>query len=222
LPGAVGLVAILACLAPTGVRDVFGEVLVIQLVGLVPAVVLAVRGRPLAFCVVGMLHLVYSGVLLGADPSAEPAALVTRVVVVQGAGLAGCVFSAVRLRRARTRQPPKRTDPPAYGLRGHEWKQLGCGAQLVALFVAALVAGPPTAMITGAVIGAISPLSSSVETIVIVASVATTGAMFWFLTWLIRRVTRRPAFWCEHCGVRTRPQFRVCASCGRVKALREA
>ncbi len=106
--------------------------------------------------------------------------------------------------------PPPASHAPQFGARGVTWRRLGCFGRIVVAVLALFLGSVPAGLVAAAL-----NLGSNGSVPVLIASVVAVG---WGLSRLYRRATSRPAFWCQHCGVRTDPRYRVCRACGRVKA----
>lgn len=97
--------------------------------------------------------------------------------------------------------------PPGTPYR-REWRNAGCGLTFVFFLAGAFcLAAPVTAIFTKLFGSEHLPWTSLLSLILV-----TVG-----LRWAYKRLTMRTVPICPHCGVATSLQFRICASCGRVK-----
>lgn len=108
-----------------------------------------------------------------------------------------------------------------YGITGTTWKRPGLFMAIVIVIgswcVAPVVLGPAAgiALWIADAFGALTPSVGNTIGAAAMLVGAIGGPVLGFR--LYRRVTTRPAWWCDRCGVRTDPTFDICRSCGRVK-----
>ncbi|MCG7286382.1 J domain-containing protein [Cellulomonas sp. ACRRI] len=220
IAGGVGLTVLLAFAVVPATRDAYGSILWIQFVGLAVATWIAVRGRPVGAYSIAGLHLAFiaTAILVGTlDGHVDEAWM----LVAQSLALGAFVFGAVRV---RSRMPPAvrkgarvADGVPRYGSPGHTWKRLGCLRWIVAFVLASSVAALPAALIAEPVIWLTHMQQGPATTVRFGTLMVCLALCLWGASWTYGRIARKPAFWCQSCGVRTDPQFRVCRACGRVK-----
>lgn len=219
--GGIGLLIMVAFAVVPATREAFGWVLPVQLVGIAIASWQAWRGRQIWAYGVGALHIAYVAMLVAVDSLSTSGE--TGVIAAETIAVGVVVFAAHRLRHQDLRSGGWRRKPTAssgrinYGQPGYTWRRLGCFGWIVCVALGAIVSVVPAGLLSRLIIEVGSLTIEAASVVRVVLSWASAIGCVWALAWAYRRITRRPAHWCQNCGVVTDPTYRVCRACGRVK-----